>query len=119
MIYIAVAVVACLASCGSQSDNQERQGRKLYIEEKRLLQSYIDSMKHVPDSADVTEMMRRYQDKLWSINSSYPADTDLELTQGENDTIYALTQELLKHAEKRGVKTDTVIAAPVDSIPRL
>lgn len=119
LVFILVACALLIASCTDGRDTQERQGRQLYLEEKRLIQTYIDSIRQMPDSADVTALMRRYQEKLWSINSTYPADTDLELNQGENDTIYALTQELLKYAEKRGVKTDTIIADSVDSIPKL
>lgn len=110
---------AMIMSCGSSGDGKGNDnGRSLYQDEKRLLQQYIDTLRHTPDSVDVTGILDRYRESLLSLNMKYPADTDLELTQGENDTIFMLTKQLLSLAEKRGFDLDSVIEELPDTIAR-
>lgn len=65
----------------------------LYNESRRLIKIYIDSMSHAGDSAKVEAIGARFEDKLAKLNFKYPANTDLDISEDENDTLIMLTTE--------------------------
>lgn len=84
-------VALLLSACnGSVADQQEAndQSDRLYHASLSLIAAYTDSLRLASDSAAVNETFQRFQQELDSLNQSVPPDTDLLLTEGENDTIY-------------------------------
>lgn len=86
-----------LASC-SRGDNREDGDRgdapRLYSKTLALAKQYADSLRAAPDSTAAIDIFRRFHSELDSLNFSVAPDTDLLLTEGENDTIYRRLQQL-------------------------
>ncbi|MCM1290930.1 MAG: hypothetical protein NC201_01050 [Prevotella sp.] len=103
-------LMSIVAGCSDGNKNMDKiDSEKLYSEEKNLLQKYTDSLRQMPDSGDVSGLIERYQVALMGINSKYTSEADLEMTQGENDTIYMMTKNLYELARNKGYSRDTVI----------
>lgn len=116
---IAVATgLALLVSCSMKEEKTTatNPGNALFNEQKALLTAYIDSLKHLPDSVNVESLMERYQELVLAINMKYPADTDLSLSEGQNEALYKLTDKLIKLAGKHGVSPDSISAVRADSL---
>lgn len=116
---IAVAMgLALFVSCGVKEEKgtAPSQGNALYNEQKELLTAYIDSLKHLPDSVNAETLLERYQERVLAINMKYPADTDLTMSEGQNEALYKLTDRLLKLAGKHGVSADSISAVRADSL---
>lgn len=67
----------------------------------KLTEEYTDKLEEVPDSADWAAVCTEFEEKLDKISFSYPPDTDLLLTEGQNDTIHVLLQEYVKARGER------------------
>ena len=68
---------------------------KMFIELKELLLLYSDSLKNASDSASITNIVDRYESELTKTIYKYPAESDLQLTQGQQDTIASLTDNFV------------------------
>lgn len=68
------------------------------------------------DSAEWAAIAKDYEDRLDKVNFSLPADTDLLLTEGQNDTIYQMTEAYIAARDAR-ITTIMHPKASVDSIP--
>ena len=82
--------LALLTGCGGGSDDESRPSdvKLLYHSIVRLAHVYADSIRMAPDSATAVGAFERFNARLDTINFSVAPDTDLQLTEGENDTIY-------------------------------
>lgn len=90
------AALLPLAACTQKAENVNRQNaRDLYEKSLDITRLYLDSMKNAKDSAHAEGLALRFDEILTKINYSYPADTDLELSEGENDTLANLNRRLI------------------------
>lgn len=117
-----LVVSSFMAGCGNHGDGESnRQGALLYEESYRLVKSYTDSLAKAPDSASVKRLSESFETTIAKVNFKYGADTDLEMTQQENDTLatlldrYAKVRDsrleqlhLAKHAVEAQTETDSV-----------
>lgn len=79
-------------SCRNNSDNgQGDKARSLYEHSVRLIMKYTDSLDMAKDSASILRIDKNYDEALTKLNYDYPADTDLLISEGENDTLTNLT----------------------------
>lgn len=94
-IYASVMLIAFLSlSCSHKEEDTLRPAaRELFMQTRSLLSAYSDSIVHAADSASLARIDLHFQERLTSINSAVPPNTDMHLTQGENDTIYQLTRK--------------------------
>lgn len=67
----------------------------------KLAKDYTDKVEEAQDSAAWAMACIDFEDKLDKISFSYPPDTDLLLTEGQNDTIHSLMQEYVKSRDGR------------------
>lgn len=83
---------------------------------------YTDSITHAKDSASLLALMQRYDDSLTKLNYEYPANSDILIDEGENDTIKMLSMRivhlrdslLLRMSGK--VANDSISTAASDSV---
>lgn len=66
--------------------------QSLYERSVLMTRAYIDSMRHTNDSAAWERLSKAYDDRMARLNFEYPADTDLYMSEGQNDTMYIMTQ---------------------------
>ena len=77
------ALAIAAAGCRNQGDHgQGEQARALYERSARIIVKYTDSLAQAHDSATILRMDKNYD---------YPSDTDLAISEGENDTLANLT----------------------------
>lgn len=101
MAAMAVAI-ACGAGCSKEKKAKDRsQADDMYRKICRLTEEYTDRLESAPDSADWASLCSEYEERLDKISFSYPPDTDLLLTEGQNDTIHSLMREYVKARESR------------------
>ncbi len=111
MLFLTVATVwgACgQISTRSTSGEEDR----LYSESTQLIKRYTDSLANTYDSTTIHNLMVHFQDRLDKINNGVPPETDLRLSEGQNDTLAMLIEKLLRTRDEslRGPKE------PADSL---
>lgn len=68
---------------------------RLFEESVKLLKLYTDSLSQAKDTALIDGLMIRFREKLDRINNSVPPETDMHLSEGQNDTLASMTRSLL------------------------
>lgn len=108
---IAAWIVLALCSCHNRDGNTSEdaipdQASELYESTLRLISLYTDSIEHATDSTQVEDIFARFNARLDSLNFAVPPDTDLRLSEGENDTLYINIENLrhLHDSRLRGLK---------------
>ncbi len=124
-IVVAAALVAVgmiAISCSKETKSKDRSNAKeMYEQICKLTKDYTEKVADSPDSASWAASCAEFEDKLDKVNFNYPPDTDLLLTEGQNDTIYSLMLAYLEARDGRIHRilhpvalTDTIVNA--DSI---
>lgn len=109
-------VMTILASCSSEKQKKDRRGADdMFGKISALVSDYTLKVSEAKDSASWAEACSEFEDKLDKINFSYPPDTDILLTEGQNDTIQSLIKEYVKARNLRIhellhpiIETDTI-----------
>ncbi len=86
----------------------------LYQDVKHLTLMYTDSMKGASDTLAILRLDSSFQAKLTEINMAVSPETDAELTEGQNDTLFRLLQNYLIIKSNRCKKFD---AGNSDTVP--
>lgn len=98
---MAAALIAG-AGCTQEKNKTDRsQADDMFSRICKLTEEYTDKLEEAPDSADWAAVCTEFEEKLDKISFSYPPDTDLLLTEGQNDTIHFLLQEYVKARSER------------------
>lgn len=111
-----VCALGMLLSCSSKDNGSRKpEARSLYEKSFQLTTLYTDSLIAARDSAEVERLSKAYSDALTELNYSFPADIDLEISEGENDTLknvvlrYAVLRDSLLYSFAHPVEvTDSV-----------
>lgn len=119
LVYAVALLIAggCFASCQQKQDAKlTAEARELYKKSISLTRLYTDSISHATDSASAERLYTVFEDKLTKLNFEYPADTDLDMDEGMNDTLIRASKRLV-------IVRDSILyqlahrKAPTDSIP--
>ncbi len=113
MFLVAIAV----AGCAQENKKKDRSGAdEMFRRITSLTSNYTTKMAEAPDSAAWSKLCTQFEDSLDKISFAYPPDTDLLLTEGQNDTIHTLMQKYIKERDSRinailhpVVETDSVM----------
>lgn len=103
-VFLALIATLCVGICGctrEKSSKDRGEASEMYERICKLTKEYTERLETAPDSADWDEVCTEFEDRLDKINFSYPPDTDLLLTEGQNDTIHSLMQAYVKAREER------------------
>lgn len=110
---LAIGAIGC--SGGKQSEDHSV-ADSLFKAITSLTEEYTSKITTATDSAQWAAITNEYEDKLEKINFKLPADTDLMLTEGQNDTIFQLTEAYIAARDAR-ITAILHPVAPVDSVP--
>ncbi|MDE6768320.1 MAG: hypothetical protein K2J78_01190 [Muribaculaceae bacterium] len=95
-IILAVSVSLSLIGCARKPNkNSHIHAAQLFEKSLVLLRAYTDSLSIAKDSAHVESLARAYESKINAINFEFPPETDLRLTQEENDSLIKMTDRLV------------------------
>ena len=92
------ALIAVIASGGCRRDNKDTDhamAAQLFGKSVSLINLYTDSMRTARDSAALKRMTNDFDERLAKINFQFPADTDIHLTEQENDSLIKLLDTLV------------------------
>lgn len=83
-----------------KNDDNSQEAMSLYERTCQLTRQYIDSIKMAKDSTQVANLIDRYETALDKMNFDVSPDTDFDLTEGQNDTINMLMEQMsaVRHA---------------------
>ena len=105
--------------CGPETKVKDRSAaHDMFQQIVSLTKSYINKVEAAADSAAWENVCMEYEDSLDRINFAYPADTDLLLSEGQNDTIMMLTEKYVRARDKRiqSILHPVVVNDTVDTI---
>ncbi len=104
-IWVAAAIAAVgmsATNCSKETKHKDRSNAKdMYERICELTKEYTEKVADSPDSASWAAICVEFEDKLDKVNFNYPPDTDLLLTEGQNDTIYSLMTAYLEARDGR------------------
>ena len=84
-----------LQACGHRENAESTEdARELFAQSAETLLKTIRETKNVTDSAGLDSLMENVEKRLITINFSVPPETDLKLTEQENDSLYHLMRML-------------------------
>lgn len=86
----------------------------LFNKSEALIRLYIDSVKNATDSLKLYEIISHFDNKMTNLNYEFPPDTDLMMSEEENDSLI----KLYKKWEKVKAKQDSIVMKrlPSDSV---
>lgn len=117
--------VTVLLSCHGKPEHENNEAaRQLFLKSKHLTEEYIDSLEHAKDSTSINRMVENFNVKLTTVNYQFPPDTDLDLTEEENDSLIRMfnrvettvAKRLKGFAEKEttdSISKDSIVTKPV------
>lgn len=95
-------LAVCLAGCGPRARVKDRsEALSLFNEVTSLTERYTAKIAVAPDSASWAQLSAEYEDSLDKVNFTFSPDTDLLLTEGQNDTIVTLMSEYVRVRDER------------------
>lgn len=113
----ALLFLSLFSSCKKrdQSNNIE-EARELFNNSVELIHETIEKINLSQDSLMVDSLQKDFEKRIVEINFSFPPETDLKLTEEENDSLFSLMKEMRQLTDKK--LEDLSISIP-DSIPEI
>ncbi len=94
--------LVCFWGCKPEKNIKDRsEATEMFGKICKLTKEYTDRLTDSPDSAAWALLCNEFEEKLDKISFSYPPDTDLLLTEGQNDTIHSLMLEYIQARDGR------------------
>ncbi len=101
-IILASLSLIWLGGCAKENKNKDRsEATDMFKRICSLTKEYTEKLNNAPDSASWADCCQEYEHQLDKISFSYPPDTDLLLTEGQNDTIHSLMLDYVKTRDER------------------
>lgn len=94
--------LGCFWGCKPEKNIKDRsEATEMFGKMCKLTKEYTERLTDAPDSAAWALLCSEYEEKLDKISFGYPPDTDLLLTEGQNDTIHSLMLDYIKARDGR------------------
>lgn len=104
-------------SCRQQPDDRlTAEARALFEKSVKLTGVYTDSLTKAKDSTTVLRLNDAFESELTKLNFQYPADTDLDMDEGQNDTLSRLNRHFIEVRDSMLYYFAHHVAVP-DTIP--
>lgn len=116
MVILAVMIMAAGSSCERKPDTSGRENAKLlYSQSVNLIHLYLDSVTNCRDSAAVAELNDNFVESVARLNFRFPPNTDLHLTENENEILAKMTS---RFAGLSRLRLKKLAGHPADSLRR-
>ncbi|MDE6019132.1 MAG: hypothetical protein K2G85_10005 [Muribaculaceae bacterium] len=103
-IYVVICIIFAMVIAGCASEKKKKDRREaddMFRKISAFVSEYIEKVGASPDSASWATACSDFEEGLDKITFSYSPDTDILLTEGQNDTINALIEEYIKARDSR------------------
>ena len=98
-----------LLSCERNKNIDEGQdGRELFSRSAELYQEYGILISNSKDSLSIDSLMEKLEKTITDINFSVPPDTDLKLTEQENDSLFKLMESLIQIKKEKLIELSKI-----------
>ncbi len=110
----AIILLAHISSCRRVENNTDRESAtRLFELSERLIRTYSDSLQLASDTTALLRIEKSLTDKMAKVNFQFPPNTDITLTEEENDSLAHMME---RFREKYDMKMKEMIGRlPVDS----
>lgn len=123
-ICIFLSLELIFSSCASKNNSDDHDmAYHLFLKSVRMIDVYIDSIIQAPDSSALQQIFSNFNTKITTLNYEFPSDTDLELTEEENDSLIRMHKRLVMarmHMDSvlnKALTFDSItITTPADSV---
>ena len=100
-----IALILLMTSCaGNQEENRQDESQLLFQNSVDLISKFSENIKMAGDSLLVDSLKTEFDKQLADLNFNFPPNTDLKLTEQDNDSIYTLINNFRNESEKRLVE---------------
>ncbi|MCH5234321.1 MAG: hypothetical protein J1E16_03435 [Muribaculaceae bacterium] len=110
---IPFAVFAFISCDRTAVDENFEEARLLFSKSAELILETTSKINSVNDSLSVDSLINIYNKEITDINFSFPPETDLKLTEQENDSLFKLIESMHKI---KAEKLKSLAFVPTDSI---
>ena len=102
-IYFAALIgMTALLSCHHNNNQGNHEvARQLFMKSMYLTEEYIDSLEQARDSASINRIVENFNLKITTVNYQFPPDTDLDLSEEENDSLIRMFKRMDSTVEKK------------------
>lgn len=95
ILAIVILGMTFMFSChGNKNQGNHEVARQLFMKSMYLTEEYIDSLENAKDSASVSMMVEHFNLKITTVNYQFPPDTDLDLSEEENDSLIRMFKRM-------------------------
>ena len=94
LIIILCLLFPCFACKKKEENDGGPEARELFSRSSKTILEAIKELGLANDSMSVDSLQTLFEKKITDINFSFPAQTDLNLTEQENDSLFKLLQDL-------------------------
>lgn len=102
-------LVIFLTSCEKREDKiVNEDARRLFNESAQMIADITTKVQNATDSSGIDSLNRIFEKRITEINFSVPSETDLKLTEEENDSIFKLMKELKKQMSEKLISFSVV-----------
>lgn len=100
LVMVALSFIG-IACTENRTGNSPHYGNQLYRKSVVLVKQYMSKIEAAPDSASIDSLFACYRDAVDSLNYSFPPDTDLRLSEGQNDTLILYSKRIVELYRKK------------------
>lgn len=114
-VFLTLLAIISSSCKREEKDSLSDTSQMLFQKSEQLLRVYIDSIKNAKDSLALNNIIKNFDGKITNLNYDFPPDTDLGMSEEENDSLITLYKKL----EKVKAKQDSIVmkrVAPKDTI---
>lgn len=101
LIFLTLVALAFISSCSEQQQDDRSQPDELFARTVEIVKTYTDSLHSAPDTAAIARLTDSYEAAVTKLNLSYPPETDMRMTEGQQDSIWRYTRKFLEVKRSR------------------
>ena len=96
------SILLCCIGCKKEDSSENiDEARDLFNRSAQTIIYFISQIKQASDSLTIDSLNLAFEKNLIDINFSYPPQTDMKLTEHENDSLFKLMSDLKSISEKK------------------
>lgn len=110
-------IVLLAGGCRHKDEhNLDMEAKDLFENSIRLIKSYSDSISTAADTARIEYLANAFDSRMTALNFKYPADTDLSLSEEENDSLIKMISRIVELRQQRLKELDKNLHLAVDTV---
>lgn len=102
LFFLLIVFGLFFAGCNHKEDpSKDFESRDLFEKSVVLIKRTTANIEIAQDSIKVDSLLKLFEKQITDLNFSYPPETDLQLTEEDNDSLFGLLNNMQKIREQR------------------